>query len=179
MKTRQQLESMFKEHDFSDYRWIDPRDIVVAQWVRMKCIYGCNEYGKNASCPPNVPSIPECERFFKEYSDGVIFHFEKVAEKPEDRFPWTRKLNKRLLKLEREVFISGYQKAFLLFLDSCNLCDECKGRRELCLYPRQARPTPESMGVDVFATVGKIGYPIQVLSDYSKKMNRYAFLFIE
>jgi hypothetical protein len=35
------------------------------------------------------------------------------------------------------------------------------------------------MAMDVFATVRKIGYPIQVLSDYSQEMNRYAFLLIE
>jgi hypothetical protein len=42
-----------------------------------------------------------------------------------------------------------------------------------------SRPTPESMAMDVFATVRKLGYPIDVLYDYSQEMNRYAFLFIE
>jgi hypothetical protein len=42
-----------------------------------------------------------------------------------------------------------------------------------------ARPTPESMAVDVFATVRKIGYPIDVLYDTSQEMNRYAFLLVE
>jgi hypothetical protein len=42
-----------------------------------------------------------------------------------------------------------------------------------------ARPTPESMAMDVFATVRKIGYPIDVLYDTSQQMNRYAFLMIE
>jgi hypothetical protein len=35
------------------------------------------------------------------------------------------------------------------------------------------------MGVDVFATVRKYGFPIEVLSDYAQAMNRYAFLLIE
>jgi hypothetical protein len=35
------------------------------------------------------------------------------------------------------------------------------------------------MAVDVFSTVRQIGYPIQVLVDYSQTMNRYAFLLIE
>ena len=38
---------------------------------------------------------------------------------------------------------------------------------------------PESLGVDVFATVRKLGYPIDVLSSYDQEMNRYAFLMIE
>jgi hypothetical protein len=32
--------------------------------------------------------------------------------------------------------------------------------------------------VDVFSTVRKVGCPIQVLTDYTQTMNRYAFLLI-
>jgi hypothetical protein len=42
-----------------------------------------------------------------------------------------------------------------------------------------ARPSPESMAMDVFATVRKIDYQIEALYDYSQEMNRYAFLLIE
>jgi hypothetical protein len=35
------------------------------------------------------------------------------------------------------------------------------------------------MAVDVFSTVRAAGYPIQVLSDPTQEMNRYAFLLIE
>jgi hypothetical protein len=35
------------------------------------------------------------------------------------------------------------------------------------------------MAMDVFSTVKKIGYPIEVLADYDRAMNRYAFLLIE
>lgn len=173
------LETLFEKRGFRDYKWLDSKEIVVSQWVRMKCFFGCPEFGKTAACPPNVPSLSECRDFFLEYSQAVIFHFEKAVEKPEDRHAWTRKINLRLLKLEREVFLLGYQKAFLLFMDSCTLCSPCPGKRDECRYPKQARPAPEAMGVDVFSTVRKVGYPIKVLSDYSQKMNRYSFLMIE
>ena len=176
---RSTCEILFQKYDFTHYQWIDPQCIHVAQWVRIKCMFGCNEYGKNASCPPNVPIVSECERFFKEYTAAVIFHFQKTVEKPEDRFPWTRGVNLKLLELEREIFISGHPKAFLLFMDSCCICKRCTGERNQCKHPVKARPTPEAMGVDVFATVKEIGYPIEVLSDYTKAMNRYAFLLIE
>ena len=179
MVNRKKFEERFRRHKFADFRWIDPRKIVVSQWVRMKCAYGCNEYGVTATCPPNVPSVPECERFFMEYKEAVVFHLAKKVHKPEDRFAWTRKINLRLLKLEREIFISGHEKAFLLFMDSCNICPECSGRKEICKKPKMARPTPEAMSVDVYATVRQLGYPIQVLYDYSQTMNRYAFLMIE
>jgi predicted metal-binding protein len=179
MDTRDKIDAIIQKQGYGDYRWIDPAEILVAQWVRMKCLYGCNEYGKTATCPPNVPTIEECERFFREYSSAVILHFEKELENPEDRFAWTRKINLKLLELEKEIFCSGFEKAFLLFMDSCNICQECWERKQDCVEPKMSRPTPEALGVDVYSTVRKAGYPIQVLADYSQKMNRYAFLLIE
>ena len=80
--------------------------------------------------------------------------------------------------MDPEVTHEKGHQAFLLFMDSCNLCESCSGVREKCQNPKLARPTPESMAVDVFETVRKIGYPIEVLYDYSQQMNRYAFLLI-
>jgi len=179
MASREKIEEKFLKKGFKDFKWIDPKKIVVSHWVRMKCMFGCDDYSKTASCPPNLPSVSECEKFFLEYREAVIFHFEKKVDRPEDRFAWTRKVNLNLLKLEQEIFLSGYEKAFLLFLDSCNICEECPGKREECKEPKLARPTPEAMSVDVFATVKQVGYPIEVLSEYTQKMNRYAFLMIE
>jgi predicted metal-binding protein len=176
---RKELEKMFKRHGYEDFKWVDPKSIVVAQWARVKCMFGCKNYGKCGTCPPNTPSVPECKEFVRGYKSCVVFRFTKRVAKPEDRFAWTRTVNSKLLKLEREVFLSGYYKAFLLFMDSCNLCEPCPGIRQLCKNPKMARPTPESMAMDVFATVRKVGYPIEVLYDYSQEMNRYAFLFIE
>ena len=179
MDDRQALESLFAQHGYTDFRWIDPREIVVAQWVRLKCTFGCGEYGHNATCPPNVPSVAECRQFFSEYTTAVVFHFPHAVADPEDRHEWTHGVNAGLSALERAVFLAGYHKAFLLFMDSCELCKKCAGVRTECKEPRTARPTPEAMGVDVFATVRRIGYPIQVLSDYTQEMNRYAFLLVE
>jgi predicted metal-binding protein len=179
MSDRQALQALFTKHGYTDFKWIDPKSIVVAQWVRIKCMFGCREFGRNASCPPNVPSVFECRQFFDDYKEAAIFHFEKAVDAPEDRHEWTRGVNTDLVALERAVFLAGYQKAFLLFMDSCGLCKECVGVREECRQPRSARPTPEAMAVDVFSTVRRIGYPIEVLADYCQAMNRYAFLLIE
>jgi predicted metal-binding protein len=179
MIERERVEALFSEHDCGDFKWIQPEDIVVAQWVRMKCMYGCRHYGKSAACPPNVPPVAECERLFSEYNEAAIFHFEGGVDKPEDRHKWTKKINGRLLKLERAVFLSGYHKALVLFVDPCNLCEECPDTKADCLNPQNARPAPEGMAVDVFATARRCGFPIQVLDDYSQKMNRYGLLLIE
>jgi predicted metal-binding protein len=145
----------------------------------MKCTFGCPDFGRNASCPPNTPPVSECERFLREYEEAVVFHFLKKVDKPEDRHAWTKKVNLSLLDLEREVFLSGHRKAFLLVMDSCSLCEQCAGDRKACKQPRLSRPTPEAMAIDVFATVRQIGYPIEVLRNYSETMNRYAILLVE
>ncbi len=179
MPDRETLEALFRQHGYTDFTWIDPKKIVVAHWVRMKCRFGCDEYGRTATCPPNVPSVEECREFFNDYSEAAVFHFAKSVENPEDRHDWTLSISRKLLELEREVFISGHRKAFLLFMDSCHLCPECAGTKADCRNPEGARPTPEAMGVDVFGTARQYGLPIEVLGDYSDTMNRYAFLLVE
>jgi predicted metal-binding protein len=175
---RKSLDALIRKQGYRDYKWMDPGQIVVSQWVRMKCMFGCREYGHCAACPPNTPSVAECERFFHEYGDAVILRFPQKVKKPEERFAWTRKVNLKLLKLERAVFLAGYERAFLLFMDSCCFCKECSGSREACREPRMSRPAPEAMAVDVYSTVRKFGFPISVCTDYSQEMNRYAFLMI-
>jgi predicted metal-binding protein len=176
---RRELGLIIETMGFGDWVWIDPKDIVVAQWVRLKCAFGCAEYGRNASCPPNTPSVKECRDFIGGYSSAVMLHFPKTVARPEDRHVWSREVNSRLLALEREVFLAGYYKAFLLAMDSSGLCSECAGERSKCKLPRASRPSPEAMAVDVFATARACGLPIEVLRDPSQEMNRYALLMIE
>jgi len=179
MTTSSILESIFERHDCADFKWIDPREIVVAQWVRMKCTFACSSYSRNATCPPNVPSVTDCRAFFQEYACGVLFRFSHSVERPEDRKPWMRKVLKCLMQVEREVFLAGNPKAFLLPPDNCSLCTDCPGVLQECRHPGNIRPAPEAMAIDVFSTVRKYGYPIEVLTDYDQAMNRYGFLLVE
>ena len=175
---RQAIDTILQANDYHDYKWVDPQKIIVAQWVRMKCMFGCGEYGRGGACPPNTPSVTECERFFREYRDAIILHFAGKMERPEDRHAWSAKINARLVKLERAVFLAGFERAFLLFMDSCCFCKDCTGRRETCEQPRMARPSPESMAVDVYTTVRAFGFDINVRTDYDQQMDRYAFLMV-
>jgi predicted metal-binding protein len=177
-ENRNNIDAILKAKGYTDYRWIEPHKIIVSQWVRMKCQFGCGEYGRGGACPPNTPSVPECERFFREYSDAVILHFEGTMDRPEDRHAWSRKINAQLVKLEREVFLAGYERAFLLFMDSCCFCKECTGDRRTCNEPRMARPAPEAMAVDVYSTVRRLGFNINVRTEYDQQMDRYAFLLV-
>ena len=166
-----------KRHGYEDYKWINPKGIVVAQWARMKCTFGCKNYGKCGTCPPNTPSVADCRDFFRGYKTGVVFHFTKRVDKPEDRFAWTRQVNRKLLDLEREVFLSGYYKAFLLFMDSCNLVNHVLEFREKCTNPKLARPTP-SRWLSMFLKRFEDQLPDQISLRLFPGMNQYTFLLI-
>ncbi|MHA1513625.1 MAG: DUF2284 domain-containing protein [Candidatus Hodarchaeales archaeon] len=179
MSKQQELEDIFREQGFQDFKWVNPKNIVVSQWVRLKCTFGCPDFGINATCPPNTPSVAECRRFFHEYETAVIFRFEKQFKDPEARHKWSRTINMKLLDLESRVFLDGYVKTFLLPMDNCNICEECVNSLKDCKHPKQSRPTAEAMAVDLFSTVKQVGYPIKVLKDYTETMNRYALLMVD
>jgi len=63
--------------------------------------------------------------------------------------------------------------------DEYQLCANCIGKRANCQYPKLARPGADALGSDVFATIRKYGYFIKVLDNYTKLINRFAFLLLE
>ncbi len=178
MKSKAEIESVLLSQNFTDFKWIDPKKIVVAHWVRVKCSFGCGDYGLGA-CPPNTPSVNDCDRFFKEYETGLIIRLTKFADKNVYPSEWSREMTNKLLDIEREVFLSGYQKTFLLNQTCCTLCKDCSGNRINCKDKMKSRPSPESFAVDVYQTVRNAGLDINVVKDNPAEMNKIAILLIE
>ena len=174
-----QIEKLARAHSLGDFKWMDPRTIIPRHWVREKCIYGCPRYGQKACCPPEVPSVAECKAFFAEYRYGLFYHLTKKFGDPKERFRWAREANKRVFALEREVFLSGFYKAFAFTAAPCNLCEHCKNTKRECWNPLVSRPTLEAFGVDVYATAHKMGYPLQVVKGYEEETNRFGLLLLE
>lgn len=176
---KKKMEKMAITRGLDDFKWIRPRSVVFGQWVRMKCNYGCPGYGKRRTCPPYVPSVDECREFFGEYRQGLLFHFSVSFKDPEMRHSWSQKVNQKMLDFERDVFLAGFQKAFMFTQAPCRLCSRCAGEKGECRQPYKARPTPEAFGIDVYTTARNAGYPIEVVKDYQDKMNRYGILLVE
>ena len=80
MNSNAVIESILAKQGLSDFKWINPKEIVVAQWVRVKSTFGCSDYGLG-TCPPNTPTVIDCDRFFKEYESGLIIRMSKYADK--------------------------------------------------------------------------------------------------
>lgn len=177
-KKKEQIENIISGFDFQDYKWIDPKDIIVAQWVRIKCLYGCDDYGR-ACCPPNVPAVNECRDFFREYISALVFRFQFEAEKGNYPKTISQKLNKKLLDLEREIFLANYHKAFIFTQSNCSLCQECPSKKEDCKYPEKNRPSPEAFAVDVYGTVRNLGMHVDVVTKPHQEIDRFAILMID
>jgi predicted metal-binding protein len=178
MSTKKEIEDILHTNGFSDYKWINPKEIIVSQWVRVKCQFGCGDYGLGA-CPPNTPSVQECRDFFNEYDNGIIFRFTQMADKEKYPSDWSKGLTNKLLEIEREIFLSGYQKAFLLNQTCCDVCKDCSGNRVNCRDKKNSRPSPEGFAIDVYKTVRKLGMEINVISKNPSEINRIAILLIE
>lgn len=178
MLERQTVEALARKHGFADFSWISGNDVQVRQWVRFKCMFGCDSYGKNACCPPEVPSVAECRELFGEYDHILVLRLSVKLADPTDREEWSRNKNLELLSLERDVFLSGHHQALLLFMDECRLCEECPGTRAKCRKPFMARPSAEALAVDVFATARGAGFSLDILTGYDQEMHRYAFLLV-
>lgn len=177
MLSNEQIESILQDRGLTDFKWIKPGEIVVAQWVRIKCMYGCEGYGM-ACCPPNTPSVEDCEKFFREYESGLLIRLNKFADRDDYPSDWSKDISDELLETERQVFLSGYEKAFLLNHTCCTECDKCPGKREDCRDKKRSRPSPESFAVDVYQTVRKAGMDINVVSENPSEITRIAILLI-
>ncbi len=177
--TQYNLDNRIREYGFEDFKWIAGEDIVVRQWVRFKCQMMCSGYNNSAMCPPNMPSIDECRRFFSEYRTVAVIHEQVVSENDEGDEVLLGTVDQDLLALERQLFLDGYYKTIALPMTVCYRCDPCTGDLSTCRHKDTSRPNPEALGVDVFATVRRIGYPVEVLTDYHDWMNRYALVLIE
>ena len=177
MIPKEKIEAILAEQELTDYRWISPKEIVVSQWVRVKCTFGCSDYG-TGTCPPHTPSVTECERFFSEYQTGLIIRLSIFADKNDYPSDWSKAMTAKLLETERKIFISGHHKVFLLNQTCCSICKTCVGNRHDCKDKSHSRPSPESFAVDVYQTARNAGYDMNVVTNPGE-MNRIAIILIE
>ncbi|MCQ1538215.1 DUF2284 domain-containing protein [Methanocalculus taiwanensis] len=162
---------------------IPVEDIVVSDWVRMKCRFGCKGYGKHLSCPPYTPDPEDMRRILLGYRTALLLRFDGDPAHPKihpediplDFHPFYREMIlwiwDAVWKLEKMAFYDGYYKAFGFGAYPCIFCDECvveewegpvdESIRRSCRQMDRVRPSMESVGMDVFATAKKVGWDIQ------------------
>jgi predicted metal-binding protein len=157
---------------------IDPASVVVAHWVRMKCLYGCDEPGVYKTCPPDgAPALDETRSLLREYERGILLGVGPIVG---DDLSDTesRRLNAAAVALERELFLAGFHKAWTMGSGPCDICAACS-QGEPCPTPKLARPSMEGCGVDVFTTVRRAGWQIEVVKTRDDEFRLFALVLVD
>ena len=153
---------------------VSPQQVFTATWVRLRCQYGCSEYGQCLTCPPHSPTPETTRKMLDEYGSLILIHGSQ----------WSQ-VRKIAQTLERKVFLAGYYKAFAFPCGPCDLCKTCvvakrkRGEVVECKHPDRARPAMEAAGIDVFATARAAGLPIEVVRSDECPQNYYALVLVE
>ena len=142
----------------SEAKIVPVRNVVTAEWVRLKCQFGCDGYGNGLCCPPSTPTPEQMKRVLADYRRALIYSYVCT---PSDYRPKRRRMRKLVAELERAAFLDGYYKAFGLGDGPCRLCRECNITND-CRHTEQARPSMESCGIDVYATARNSGIQLEV-----------------
>ncbi|BAI61799.1 conserved hypothetical protein [Methanocella paludicola SANAE] len=170
-----ELRSMARESGASDLRFIKPSEVITAHWVRLKCQFGCKNYGTRYTCPPHSPTPEATRQVLDEYSKAYLIKYEGFLgfdEYPPKRLPdamdeLSLHVCKAAFDMERHAFLSGYYKAFSYGAHRCRKCDVCEVVQggKGCRFPKDTRPSLESAGIDVFQTAKNAGMYTEVVQD--------------
>ncbi|MCC9296090.1 DUF2284 domain-containing protein [Clostridium sp. MT-14] len=158
-----------KELGAYDAKIIDTDTIETAAWTIMKCKFGCGNYNRSNCCPPKAPSYKETQQIIDCYDKAILIQCKMDLAST----------TKIAVEIEKNIFLSGYYKAFGFGAGPCKLCEECDMGN--CRHPGEARPSMEACGIDVFATIKANGFPIGVLKNKERKdqLNCYGLVLIE
>jgi len=151
---------------------IDPRSVVTAEWVRMKCQFGCPGFGMSLCCPPRTPAPEVTRKVIDSYQKAILLH--RRLEKEER----SKLLNERMVRLEIEIFLDGYYKAWSMGSGPCRLCKECDITAS-CKHGHEARPSMEACGIDVFKTARDNGFSIEVVRTHEEERNVFGLILVE
>lgn len=149
-------------------RIISPSEVETAAWVRLKCQFGCDCFGQCLVCPPFTPTPEQMRKVLDCYRRAILIHCDPEAE-----------VKAIVAELERDIFLRGGWKALGLGAGPCYFCKKCDVEQRQCRYPERARPAMEACGIDVYTTVRKAGFPIEVVRTTRQCPNYYGLILID
>jgi predicted metal-binding protein len=151
---------------------IDPRSVVTAEWVRVKCQYGCPGFGTNLCCPPHTPPPDVTRKVIDSYQKAILLH--RQLRKGEKAKPFSE----TIVNFEVKIFLDGYYKAWSMGSGPCRLCKECDPTTS-CKHGFEARPSMEACGIDVFKTARDNGFTIEVVKTHEEERNIFGLILVE
>ena len=151
---------------------IHPHSVVTAEWVRMKCQFGCPGFGLSHCCPPHTPTPGVTRKVIDTYEKAILLH-RRLAKGER-----TKHFNETIVRLEIKIFLDGYYKAWSMGSGPCRLCKECDLSTS-CKHGYEARPSMEACGIDVFKTARDNGFPIEVVRTHEDERNIFGLSLVE
>jgi predicted metal-binding protein len=157
-------------------------NIVVGQWVNLKCRYGCSQYKANWSCPPATPNLEEARTILSEYATALLlvgsqnrndFYKDSNRNRTDQVKYW-----KSTVSLERMLFLKGYDKAISLVSGACSLCKKC-AYPDPCRFPMEKRPTIESFCIDLIGTLKNLDMDIKVAMELNETFKYYSIILLD
>jgi predicted metal-binding protein len=155
---------------------IHPREVVTAEWVRLKCQYGCGCYGTCLTCPPFSPTPEYTRKALDGYQRAIILIWDIPPNYKERDL--RRKMRRQTAALEREMFLDGYYKAFAMTCGPCNLCRSCDVTQP-CRFEEAARPSMEACGIDVYGTLANLGYRLKVVQSTDEECRFCGLILVD
>jgi predicted metal-binding protein/ubiquinone/menaquinone biosynthesis C-methylase UbiE len=162
------LGSKMKKLGFTIAQPINTNRIHVPEWSDLRCRYGCDRYG-SPHCPPNSPTPAKTRELLRDYSQALLLAGE----------PPTRDFQQLVLQAEKAAFEAGFYKAFGYWAGPCALCHSCVTEGASCANPKNARPSMEGAGIDVFETVKRAGFSLRPLNEDNGYVKYFALLLLE
>ena len=160
-----------KHKEIVKVRQFPVSNMVVKDWTLLKCQFGCDSYSKNWACPPSGDGPEVLRKSLKDYKKALL-----VVGSTKD-VAGQKRFMKDVLALEKELFLANFYKAFALMPGPCALCAKC-ARPKPCRHPHSMRPEMAGMGVDLFATLKKLGIGLKVLKK-PQEFKTYAIILLE
>lgn len=151
-------------------REFDPETLIPEERIRAFCQEDkCGNYGKNYMCPPHIGSIDDMKNILLNYSKGILFQYSKEFNVKENRKKVEEtKLDFHRMILQLEDFMKerGIVELQGLIGGSCALCGSCYARLDKpCPYPEKARPSLESLGIDLMTLLKGLNLDTEFHSD--------------
>lgn len=160
---REQLLSFIQnKNNNAEGVFIDPKDLVFEENVKMNCFY-CGRYNNNWRCPPNLPNI-DFQKMVSEYDAGLFVALNYHIDHDEDydviRAESSLVLHKLLLTLEKWMWDHNSANAISFIAGSCKLCKGGCGK-ERCNNPYMSRSPLEATGVNIVKSAKQYGIDIK------------------
>ncbi len=161
------LASKIRAQGFKKVYRIKTEDIHIPAWTDLRCRFGCDRYG-GRHCPPNSPSAEKTREIVKDFKHALLLEGE----------PPTKSFQLQVLQAEHAAFREGFYKAFSYWAGPCSLCDSC-AEKGPCINTKNARPSMEGAGIDVFETARRAGASLRTLKNKDQFVKYFALMLLE